>query len=288
MSTIMRLVQGSPEWHAHRKRYRNASETPAVLGVSPWCTPYQLWQQKLGLVQPEVSNAMLHGTQLEPAARAAYEARTGHVMQPLVLVDGEYSASLDGLTLGGDRILEVKCPYQGRASTLWDAASAGELPEHYWWQVQHQLLVAGAALADVFVFDGTEGLLLEVQPKPESWVRIRSAWDAFAQNVAKAEPPALTERDVRVREDPEWLEAAAAYLELRTQYEALGTAYDEAKARLIALATHPKEQGCGVSVARFWKRGGVDYKRVTELAGVDLEQYRARGREEVRVTVEHS
>jgi len=29
----------------------------------------------------------------------------------------------------------------------------------------------------------------------------------------------------------------------------------------------------------------VDYKRVTELRGVDLEQYRGRGREEARVTV---
>jgi putative phage-type endonuclease len=285
MSTIMRLVQGSPEWHEHRRKYRNASETPAVLGVSPWCTPYQLWQQKLGLTQPEVNNAMLHGTQLEPAARAAYETRTGHVMQPLVLVDGEYSASLDGLTLRGDRILEVKCPYQGRASTLWEAASAGELPEHYWWQVQHQLLVAGAAIADVFVFDGTEGLLLEVQPTPESWVRIRSAWDAFAQHVAKAAPPPLTERDVRVRDDPEWLEAAAAYLEVKARYDGLGTAYDEAKARLIALATHPKEEGAGVTVTKFWRRGNIDYKRMPELADVNLERYRTAGREEVRVSV---
>ena len=55
---------------------------------------------------------MLHGTQLEPQARAAYEALTGHVMQPLVLVDGEFSASLDGLTLSGDRVLEIKCPFK--------------------------------------------------------------------------------------------------------------------------------------------------------------------------------
>jgi hypothetical protein len=44
---------------------------------------------------------MLHGTQLEPAARAAYEHLTGLIMRPLVLVDGEYSASLDGMTLVG-------------------------------------------------------------------------------------------------------------------------------------------------------------------------------------------
>ena len=36
MSTIVKLVQGSAEWDEHRRKYRNASETPAVLGVSPW------------------------------------------------------------------------------------------------------------------------------------------------------------------------------------------------------------------------------------------------------------
>ncbi len=113
MSTIVKLVQGSAEWHEHRRNYRNASETPIVLGVSPWQTPYQLWQTKLGLIEPEVTAAMLRGTELEPAARAAYEARTGLVMQPLVLIDGEYSASLDGLTLGGDRCRRDQVPVQG-------------------------------------------------------------------------------------------------------------------------------------------------------------------------------
>ena len=47
---------------------------------------------------------MRRGSELEPAARAAYERQTGRVVQPLVVVDGEYSASLDGMTLGGWRI----------------------------------------------------------------------------------------------------------------------------------------------------------------------------------------
>ena len=49
MSAIVKLVQGSAEWHQHRRSHRNASETSAVLGISPWMTPYQLWQIKLGL-----------------------------------------------------------------------------------------------------------------------------------------------------------------------------------------------------------------------------------------------
>lgn len=175
MSTIVRLVQGSAEWHEHRRTHRNASETPVVLGVSPWLTPYQLFQHKLGITQPELNRAMLHGQALEPAARAAYEARTGLVMQPLVLVDGDYSASLDGLTLGGERLLEIKCPFKGRESTLWQAVADGALPKHYQWQVQHQLMVASAQVADVFVFDGNEGLLLEFTPEPDAWPSIRSA-----------------------------------------------------------------------------------------------------------------
>ena len=284
MSTIVQLVQGSTEWHEHRRTHRNASESAIVLGLSPWTTPYQLWQQKLGLAEPEVNQAMLRGTQLEPAARAAYEALTGQVMQPLVLVEGQYSASLDGLTLAGDRILEIKCPFKGRASSLWKSLREGQLPEHYGIQVQHQLMVTRAAVCDVFVFDGTEGVLLEVTPDPGTWPRIHAAWDDFMRCVATSQPPPLTDRDTKLRDDPEWMEAAAAYLELRAKSEELGTVLEEAKARLVGLASHAKEQGGGLSVTRVFKRGSIDYKRVPALKGLDLEQYRGATREEVRVT----
>ena len=54
---------------------------------------------------------------------------------------------------------------------------------------------------------------------------------------------------------------------------------------LVALAEHPSEAGIGVAVTRFWKAGSEDYKRIPELAGVDLDSYRQRGRFETRVTV---
>ena len=87
---IVQLVQGSPEWLAYRLSRRNASETAAVLGASPWTTPYQLWLLKTGRAVTAVTSAIRHGTDTEPAARAAYEAQTGSVMQPL-----EVGAGLD-------------------------------------------------------------------------------------------------------------------------------------------------------------------------------------------------
>ena len=120
MSKIIQLKQGSAEWLAYRLTMRNASETAAVLGVSPWSTPYQLWLLKTGRRQQTVTPAMQHGTNLESAARAAYEEQTGTIMQPLVLQDGAYSASLDGMTLEGDLIVEIKCPVRGQDSALWN------------------------------------------------------------------------------------------------------------------------------------------------------------------------
>ena len=219
MSTIVRMAQGSPEWHEHRRKYRNASESPVVMGVSPFQTPYQLWQVKLGLVEPVVTPAMMHGSELEPLARAAYERQTGRIMQPLVVVDGEYSGSLDGMTLGGERIVEIKCPVRGKDSTLWKTVSAGGLPTHYQWQVEHQLMVTKAARADVFVFDGTDGILLEVAPDASTWPRIHEAWDKFAAFVASKSAPPLSKGDVRERSDREWIAAAAHYLETKVLAE---------------------------------------------------------------------
>ena len=282
---IVKLVQGTPEWHAHRAQYRNASETAAVMGISPWQTPHQLWEIRTGKKTPEVNAAMARGSTLEPQARSAYEALTGHVMQPLVLVDGSYSASLDGLTFDGQLIVEIKCPVKGKDSSLWQAVAAGNVPEHYGWQIEHQLMVSGAALAHLYVFDGRNGILLEVTPQPERWREIHTAWEEFMRCIESDTPPELTERDKVIRKDGAWREAAETYVKLKEEAERLAEQLDAAKTALIALASHPSEAGFGVSVTRFWKQGSVDYKRVPELMGVDLDEYRGKAREEVRVLI---
>ena len=284
-ATIVKLVQGTPEWHAHRANYRNASETAAVMGVSPWQTPYQLWEIRTGKKTPEVNAAMARGSALEPQARSAYEQLTGHVMQPLVLVEGSYSASLDGLTFDGQLIVEIKCPVKGKDSSLWQSVAQGDVPEHYGWQIEHQLMVSGAALAHLYVFDGQEGILLEVPSQPERWREIHTAWEEFMRCIETDTPPALTERDKVIRKDGAWQTAAETYVKLKAEADRLAQQLDTAKTALINLASHPTEAGFGVSVTRFWKQGNVDYKKVPELNGVDLEAYRKQGGFETRVTV---
>jgi predicted phage-related endonuclease len=228
---------------------------------------------------------MQRGRELEPAARAAYEQLTGLVMEPLVLVDGEYSASLDGMTLDGSLILEVKAPVRGQGSELWKEVQAGQLPEHYFWQVQTQLMVSAAKLAHVWIWDGRQGVLLEQHPAPDRWSEIRKAWDALMELIRTDQPPLLTERDTRERQDPDWRLAAERVINAKRLADGAATELEAAKRALIALTTHPSERGAGVCVTRYWKAGPVDYRQIPQLAEVDLERFRAPGREEVRVTV---
>jgi putative phage-type endonuclease len=282
---IVQLAQGSPEWLEYRLKMRNASETAAVLGESPFMTPYQLWLLKTGRATTQVTAAMQHGTDMEATARAAYEAQTGNIMQPLVLQDGPYSASLDGMDLDGQLIVEIKCPYKGRDSELWKEAAAGRIPAYYQLQVQHQLLVAGAALAHFWVYDGQQGVLLPVKPDPEAHERIKRGWDTFQQYLDGDVPPPLTEADTVIREDDAWTVAARAFSGAKAAADVADALLAQAREALVALAQHPKESGAGVSVTRFWKAGNIDYKKMPELKGVDLERYRGKTREEVRISI---
>jgi putative phage-type endonuclease len=268
MSNIVRLIQGSDEWHQHRLLYRNASETAAVMGLSPWLTPYGLWEIKTGRRTQECNYVMQRGLELEPLARQAYERDTGSIMEPAVMVLGDYSASLDGLTFDGSVLLEAKCPFKGAESETWKQAMIGQVEPHYIVQVQHQLMVSGADRCHFWVFDGQDGILVEVLPDRAAFDQIRSAWDEFwTKFVVIDTPPPITAKDTVIREDQDWGNAASAFITAKEAAEEAAKAAEEAKARLVALTSHTSERGYGVSVCRYWKgrKNSQEEVRVTVL-----------------------
>lgn len=266
MNTTLTLIQGTDEWHQHRLLYRNASETAAVMGVSPWLSPYQLWEIKTGRRVQETNFAMQRGTELEPQARLAYEEMTGNIMEPLVMVSGDYSASLDGVSLSGDLILEVKCPVKGRSSETWLEAEAGKVQPHYYWQLQHQLMVSGAAKADFYVFEGEEGIVVEVFPNSDDIEQLREGWDRFWEFIRTDSAPPLTAMDTVIRNDEEWRLAAEEFVAHKQAAEQAAKAAERAKSRLAGLTQHNNERGFGVAVCKFWKgSSGKQEVRVTLL-----------------------
>ena len=97
------MKQDTAEWHEFRHKHIGASDCPVILGISPWKTRYQLWEEKTAATPPlPYSNpAMEKGKALEPKARAMYELKTDRNMTPKVIEYGRIpylSASLDGNT----------------------------------------------------------------------------------------------------------------------------------------------------------------------------------------------
>ena len=155
---------------------------------------------------------------------------------------------------------------------LWKQVSTGSLLDHYYWQVQHQLMVARATVAHVYVFDGTVGTLLEVAPEQACWEQITEAWEAFMRCIESDTPPPLTDRDTLEPSDSVWQQAAQAYVAAKRTAEAATTQLDAAKSALVDLTSHPSESGFGVSVTKYWKAGSIDYKK-----GAGAEGGRPRG-----------
>lgn len=150
---VIDLEQGSQSWLDYRKDKIMATDTPILLGSNPWKTPYTLWEEKLGLKQPEKTNdAMRRGHELEPKARELACGITEINFEPAVVESTKYpwlAASLDGIGIGYNQyILEIKCP---KPSTH-DDALEGRIPEYYIDQIQHQLLVSEAEICYYFSY----------------------------------------------------------------------------------------------------------------------------------------
>ena len=59
----------------------------------------------------------------------------------------------------------------------------------------------------------------------------------------------------------------------------------QARRRLEEMATARRTYGSGVEVLRSFRKGAVDYARIPELCGVDLERYRKAAVEMVKINL---
>lgn len=82
---------------------------------------------------------------------------------------------------------------------------------------------------------------------------------------------------MRERKDASWKKAAAAWL-------AAKMVMDTAKDKILKIAAEESCYGSGVKFLRNLKAGNVEYAKIPELRGVDLEEYRRPGHFESRIS----
>ena len=184
------VIQGSPEWLALRKEHRNASEAPAIFGVSKHITRNELIKQKATGIVPEVDAATQRrfdeGHATEAKARAILESRMGEDLYPVVATKGQLLASVDGITMLEDTLFEHKLLNKEVVAMI----QAGELSPAYYWQLEQQLLVTGAEKVIFVCSDGTEENFhsMEYRAIPGRAEQLVSAWEQFDEDLAAYTP----------------------------------------------------------------------------------------------------
>lgn len=145
------LVQGSPEWRAHRAQHFNASDAPAMMGVSPYKTRADLLRELHTGVAPQVDAGTQKrydaGHRLEALARPVAEEFIGAELYPVTGSASKLSASFDGLTIDESIGFEHK-QLNGELKAVFARGTDDEfgslLPAMHRVQMEQQLLISGA------------------------------------------------------------------------------------------------------------------------------------------------
>lgn len=148
---IVRVKHNTPEWLAMRRKGIGASDAGAVFGISPSRTNVDVWEEKVGKVthdnlanDPLVQfgkKAESHIVKLFALDHPELKVKQN---KNVVYWNGFMFASLDGeleTTDGKKGILEIKTNqiYSWAEVKEWD----DRVPQHYYTQVLHQLVVTG-------------------------------------------------------------------------------------------------------------------------------------------------
>src|SRR5690606_29202656 len=111
MTEHMMTTDPREEWLAERRKAIGASDVAAVLGVSPWATPWEVWAEKTGRLEPWSGNAATDlGTRLEPVIMDMAEAELGPIERSVRVAHATLplAVNLDGRTADGHLPVEAK------------------------------------------------------------------------------------------------------------------------------------------------------------------------------------
>jgi putative phage-type endonuclease len=237
-----------------RRRHIGASDVPAILGRSPWRTPYEVWLDKTGRLAPEESSseAAELGNMIEPGLLAWGAATLGvAIRRNQRRVKGCMAANLDALAVDRPLALEAKTSgiislNTGRGE--WGEPGTDQVPEHVALQCLAQMWVADLDCVAVPALIAGRGRLLYLiertdliaEAAAEIAARCHDWWDRYVigDHAPPATPPPAMDVLSRVRRQPGKsvpvpVELVARVAATRATAAAAAKEHEEAKAALL-------------------------------------------------------
>jgi putative phage-type endonuclease len=277
------LQQGTPEWLEMRKDCIGASDAPIIMGVSPWTTPYELWTYKMGLAEPKMNSAMRRGSAMEEDARQAFNKEHNVLVTPKVYFHSDYRwmmASFDGQSQC--KMVEIKCP--GKEDH--EIALKGQIPEKYFPQLQHQILVGRSERVWYFSYRSpTDYISIPVESDDDYIEKMLEAEKEFYRCMIEFTPPPLTERDyVNMESNKEFERASLVYLNAVKLRKEAEENEEWSKKRMIEQCGNRNAKNKYLKMTKSFRKGAIQYDKIEVLKRIDLEQYRKAPIESYRIT----
>lgn len=175
---IVHLPQTHHEWLALRRGFVGGSDVAAIMGGSPWATPFTIWCEKMGVSAKKDTPAMRYGRENEERLLGWAQDVLGETMyvckSPYTYVSGDFCANLDGIAKncdGAEIGIEIKTTSDHKP---WDS-----VPIYYQLQVQHYMMVCG--LSSFFLFVEGRGWCdyFVIEQDLEMQARIRAEVETF-------------------------------------------------------------------------------------------------------------
>lgn len=240
---IVKLKQGTPEWHAHRARYFNASDAPAMMGCSPYKTREQLVRElATGIgeeITPQKQAVFDAGHRAEALARPLAEQIIGQELYPVVGVadHGPYSASMDGLTMGWEVNFEHKALNAALREVMTPECTGADLPMTYQVQMESQCLVCDTVERTLFMASkwDDQGNLIEERhcwytPNLQLRAQIVEGWTALERDVAAYDP---TIDQPKAKVEAKAKDAALPAIRIEVRGEVLASNVEELRALAV-------------------------------------------------------
>jgi putative phage-type endonuclease len=264
-----------------RSKYLGSSDIAAILGISPWKTKHLLWREKTGRVIAEDISGKFHvqrGVEGEIVAREKICDLHSEKYEPSAWQDDFYEfmrAHDDGYSERLNEHLEIKC----MGKDAHEAAKLGEIPDYYLCQIQYCLMLSGAKKTAFISFQPETGDLVSVDVLPDAkyQAKIRkAALEFWEKNVVGGEEPELADGDFdEIVEDAVFEALASDFIIAKERLKEIEDRYENLRTRIQEhLGERKRVRGYGLICNTITRKGAVDYKKIPELAGVDLEPYR--------------
>lgn len=293
----IKMDKNRAAWLSWRKNSIGSSDAAAVHNESPYMTPLELYEEKfINKEIKENDNYILErGRTLEPIARKLFAAEynmangTDETFDPenFQLSDAIFmTASSDGASK--DKKIGIEIKFQGAEAH--EAVKDGKIARHYWIQIQHQILVCGFEYVYLVSYNPKAEVnkiyFTLVRPDKEFLQKHIEACAQFWANGIKGVAPKETKDDFVTMKKAGMSEKAKRVAELKEQIDTLIEEMDSLKDEILAAVIHPKTRIGPLRFSEVERVGAVDFKKIPELKGVDLELYRKASSKYFKMTVE--